>query len=364
MTHNKLKAWLCLKSAPELGPKGTLELLQHYPNPEDYVGQPAHTLYQDTIIKQCTKEHLSKAALSPELLRSLDLGDKLQIDYVCYGDADYPVQLKCIDDPPLILYYRGDLHKALSGLSLSVVGTRRPTAYGVAMCQKLLKPLCLKGVTIISGLAMGIDTTAHLMALEGGSQTVAVMASGLDTIYPPMNKALSERIVGCGALVSEYEAGSKMERWNFPNRNRIVSALATAVLVVEGPVDSGAMLTANFARQQGKPLYALPGNINNRNAQGPNQLIRSGAILLNSEQDLVIDLGLDSPDSEQQEIFPQLTEDEQAIYDILAQAQQDISFDEFIIKTGHSFGKLSVLLLNLELKGLIAKSSGNSFIKI
>jgi DNA processing protein len=364
MTHDKLINWLCLKSAPDLGPKGTLELLSRYPNPEEFIGRAEHALYQDDKLKQTTKEHLINAILPDEKLRSLELIDKHQISNTFYGDADYPSQLYCLDDPPLILYYRGDFHQALSGISLAVVGTRRPSAYGVAMCEKLLKPLCEKGVSIISGLAMGIDTTAHQAALKAKSKTIAVLASGLETIYPPMNRTLSEKIVENGALFSEYDPGSKMERWNFPNRNRIVSALANAVLVVEGPIDSGAMLTANFARQQGKPLYALPGNINNRNAQGPNLLIRNGAIIVCSAQDLLTDFALNDSTPLQQEIFTQLSAEEQSIYDLLAQTQQELSFDEFIIKTGHSFGKLSVLLLNLELKGLIAKSSGNSFIKI
>jgi len=182
MMHSRLASWLCLKSAPELGPKSTLELLQKYPEPQVFVGKSDHPVYCDESIKLATKEHLKTAFLSPELLRSLELVDKLQIQYSFFGDSDYPASLKSIDDPPLVLYYRGDLQGALSGLSLAVVGTRRPSAYGVAMCKKRLKPLCEKGVTIISGLAIGIDTTAHLSALEAGSKTLAVMASGLETI--------------------------------------------------------------------------------------------------------------------------------------------------------------------------------------
>ena len=230
------------------------------------------------------------------------------------------------------------------------------------MARKILTPLCEKGINVVSGLAMGIDTIAHQTALKAKTKTIAVFASGLDTIYPPMNKILAERIIENGALVSEYEPSSKLERWNFPSRNRIISALSQAIFVVEGSLNSGAMLTANFALEQNKPLYALPGNINNRNAQGPNLLIRQGATLVSSADDLLYDLGLGSSEKEQLEFIPDLSPEEQSIYDTLSQEQREITFDEFMIKTGLGFGKLSTLLLSLELKGLIAKSSGNSYI--
>ncbi len=361
---DKLKAWLCLKSAPELGIKGTLELLKRYPEPREFVGNSRHELFTEYPLKHTTKEYLLSASQPPIAERSITLLNEMDLHYLTLGDPEYPTALKAISEPPLILYYRGDLATALQGISLAVVGTRKPSAYGVQMCGKLLKPLCEKGVCIVSGLAMGIDTVAHQSAISAGSRTIAVLASGLETIYPPMNRILAERIIRNGAVISEYEPGSKLERWNFPDRNRIISALAQAVLVIEGPVDSGAMLTARFAIEQGRPLYALPGNINNHNAQGPNQLIRSGANLISSASDLQSDLGLSTDDVQQLEIVPVLSAEEQQIYDLLSREQREISFDEFMLKTGFGFGKLSSTLLTLELKGLIAKSSGNSFLKV
>jgi len=361
---DKLIAWLCLKSAPELGIKGTLELLKRYPDPREFVGNSGHELYTDYPLKPATKEYLLSASQPPIAERSISILNKLGIRYLTLSDKEYPKALKVIAEPPLILYFLGDLASALQGITFAVVGTRKPSAYGIQMCGKLLSPLCEKGICIVSGLAMGIDTEAHQTALRSNSKTIAVLASGLEQIYPQTNKALAEKIVQHGALVSEYEPGSELERWNFPDRNRIISALAQAVLVIEGPVDSGAMLTAKFAIEQGKPLYALPGNINNRNAAGPNLLIRNGACLVSSVKDLLSDLGFSEANQEQLELMPVLSTEEQQIYDLLASEQREISFDEFILKTGFSFGKLSSTLLNLELKSLVARSSGNSFLKI
>lgn len=361
---DKLKAWLCLKSAPELGIKGTQELLKRYPDPREFVGNGHHELYTNYALRPATRDYLLSTGLPPVAERSISLLNELGIRYLTLSDSDYPQALKAISEPPLILYYLGDLASALQGISLAVVGTRKPTTYGVQMCRKLLSPLCEKGVCIISGLAMGIDTVAHQSAISAGSRTIAVLASGLETIYPPMNRILAERIIRNGAVISEYEPGSKLERWNFPDRNRIISALAKAVFIVEGAKDSGAMLTAKFAKEQNKPLFALPGNINNRNAEGPNLLIRNGANLISSPSDLIKDLGLENEQEQQLEIVPVLNAEEQVIFDLLATEQREMSFDELMLKTGFGFGKLSSVLLSLELNGTIAKSGGNCYQKI
>ncbi len=362
MNFYKLSAWLCLKHAPELGIKSTLELLNSYPDPCEFVGNPHHQLFQSGLIKPKTAEHLAQATLPKDLPRMQKLCEAHCIEALFLTDPDYPSALKSIEEPPLILYYRGS-KEALDVLpSLAVVGTRKASAYGVEMCAKLIKPLCERGVMIISGLAMGIDTVSHHTALENGAKTIAVLASGLESIYPPTNKPLAEKIIGNGALISEYDPGSKLERWNFPDRNRIISALSQAVFVVEGDRESGAMLTAGFAIRQGRPVLALPGNINIPNAEGPNLLIKQGAKLISRAEDLLQLLQLDAIKDEQIELFPSLEPDEQELYDLFREAQQELSFDQLLLKTGKSFGKLSVLLLNLELKGVIAKNRGNSFI--
>ena len=364
MNPDKLSAWLCFKTTPELGAKARLELLKQFPDPEAFVRNPGHELYQSGLLKESSRKHLLEGTQPPDANRILKLCISLSIRFITLSDQLYPPLLKSISDPPLLLYYQGDIATLEANLILAVVGTRKASAYGVQMCRKTLAPVCEKGVVIISGLALGIDTVAHQTALETGTKTIAVLASGLETIYPSANKALSERIAKNGLLLSEYDPGSKIERWNFPDRNRIISALAEAVYVVEGGIDSGALLTAQYAREQGRPVFALPGNINQPHAQGPNLLIKQGAELISGADDLLKLLKLEQQPSEQTELFPTLDPDEQSLYNLFRTEQQELSFDNLLLKTGLSFGKLSILLLNLELKGLIAKSSGNSFILI
>jgi len=359
---DKLIAWLCLKSAPGLKIRSILELLQKYPDPQSYVGKGDHALYSDAGVDPSVKEHLRGAVPHPKQEQIRKLCEHYGIKLLCLGEPDYPTGLANIVTPPLVLYYRGDLVKALKQICLAVVGTRKPTAYGRDMCAKLLGPVCKHEVTIVSGLASGIDTCAHTAALKNGAQTIAVLASGVETIYPGSNKDLARQIIEHGALVSEFEPGTKLDPWNFPTRNRIISALAQNVFIVEGPLSSGAMLTAKFAIEQNRDVMALPGEINHPNAQGPNYLIKNGAQCITSPEDILSALGFDAEVKDQLEIMPEISADEQKVFDLFKTEQREITFDELLVQTGHNFGKLSTILLNLELKGYISKTGGNTFI--
>ncbi len=360
--ENKYIAWLCLKTAPEVGFKSALRLVETYGSPLNFAGKPDHALYRENQISPKAADHLAKLTLPERYPQIQKLMEHYNISYTCFGDEDYPASLAEIFSPPLILYFRGDLAKALQNKRLGVVGTRKPSSYGKEMCKKLLLPVVEKGVCIISGLAMGIDTISHQTALQAKSSTIAVLAGGVEDVYPPVNKELARKIIDNGALVSEYEPGSKMERWNFPARNRIISALSQAVFIVEGPLSSGALLTAKFALEQNREILAMPGNINIANAQGPNYLIKSGALTVTCAEDFYPILDMEESSADQLEIFPELSEGEQKIYDIFKTEQRNLSFDELIMITKDNFGQLSIALLNLELKGLIAKSGGNAYI--
>ena len=358
---DKLRAWLCLKSAPGIKSRALLELARKYPDPTEYVGNPAHAVFGDSALPEEALAHLAEARPHPRQEQIVRLCAHYGIDLICFGEPDYPQGLAEIVSPPLILWYRGDLKSALAKTCFAVVGTRKPTSYGRESCAKLLAPACRQGVTVISGLAAGIDTCAHNAALSGYANTIAVLASGVDTIYPASNHDLAARIVSQGALVSEYEPGTKIDAWNFPARNRIISGLANAVFVVEGSLSSGALLTAKFALEQGRDICALPGDINHQNAQGPNYLIKNGAYCITCPEDILSLLGLDAELKDQMEILPDISPEEQAVYDFFREEQREICFDELIVSTGHSFGKLSTILLNLELKGFLARSGGNSY---
>jgi len=261
----------------------------------------------------------------------------------------------------LILYYRGNPDCLQREKNLGVVGTRHPTAYGREMCVKLISPLCRQKVNIISGLALGVDSVAHHTALKEGTSTVAVMACGLENTYPPQNRDLADRVIQNGILISEYEPGTKPDRWNFPARNRIISALSELVFIVEGHIDSGALLTAKNALQQNRDVCAMPGNINNRNAEGPNHLIKHGASLINCPEDLQLLMGLQTDKVPQIELECILSADEQLVCDLLKTEQKALAFDEILVTTRFSVGRLSTVLTNLELKGLLAKEGGSSF---
>jgi DNA processing protein len=359
LTHAEYLSWLCLKTAPELGPKLALEVLKHYPDPTEFTGKPRHPLYQGEMLTEAATKHLQENNLPHNTDAILKLMDHYQIE--CLNINEYPVRLKDIFAPPLLLYFRGNKDCLFKAKNLAVVGTRKSSSYGRAMCSKLLAPLCRQKVNIVSGLALGIDTFAHKIALQEGCSTVAVLAGGLDAVYPPQNAELAKQILASGALISEYEPGTKSEKWNFPARNRIISALAEVVFVVEGPISSGALLTAKNGIQQDREICALPGNINNINAEGPNHLIKNGAALISSTEDLMNILGMNPEKAEQLEIPGILSKDEQVIYELLKNEQRALSFDEILIITKFPIGRLSTLMTNLELKGVIEKEGGNSF---
>lgn len=357
----RLKHWLKLKSAPDTGFQGALKLLDSFSEPSQWTSDTLKTALKQKLISPSGYDYLSSNSDPKSWKGICKYLETFCIHYTTYLDADYPNILKTIYSPPLVLFYRGNLASALQEWNLAVVGTRKPTEYGKVMTDAIVEPIAKAQVTIISGLAFGIDTVAHKAALKANGKTIAVLAHGLEEIYPPQNRGLAEQILEQGAIVSEYEPGSKMEKWNFPARNRIISGLAQGVLVAEGQLTSGALLTAKFAIEQNREVYALPGQINIPNAQGTNHLIKNGAKLVTAAEDILNDFGLLQKPPDQLDLFPQLTENEQIIYDLIKQEQRDFSFDELIFKTGFSIGQLSIVLLNLELKGLLMKAGSNTF---
>jgi DNA processing protein len=357
----RLKQWLKLKSAPDIGLQAAARLLQTFGNLATWTQEHLQAAFQQRYIIKTAYDYLSSEEDPPGWPDICKYCEDKDIRYTTVLDNDYPELLKNIFSAPLVLYYRGSLTNALQKWNLGVVGTRKPSEYGRFMTAEIVEPLARAGVGIISGLAYGIDTCAHKAALKAGGITIAVLAQGLETVYPPQNRELAEQILEKGALVSEYEPGSKMEHWNFPARNRIISGLAHGVLVTEGDITSGALLTAKFALEQNRDVYALPGQANLSNAQGPNHLIKNGARLVTSAADILPDFGIDLQAPEQADLFPVLSVNEQTVYDLFRTEQKDFGFDELILRTGFSIGQLSIALLNLELKNLLLKTGGNAY---
>jgi DNA processing protein len=258
-----------------------------------------------TGIDQRTIERFLALRASFNLDAEVDRVDAAAVTVLTWDSQDYPPQLKNIPNPPPVLYVKGKLLPR-DEWALGVVGTRKASVYGKEATRALVHDLAASGVTIVSGLAYGIDTQAHKVALEAGGRTIAVLGSGVDIIYPPTNRGLAEDIFASGALVSDYPLGTKPDARNFPPRNRIISGLSLGVLVVEGAIKSGAMITAKYAVEQGREVFAVPGNILNRASDGPSYLIQQGAKLVTSVGDILEELNLDmvAQQTEARQILP------------------------------------------------------------
>jgi DNA processing protein len=280
-------------------------------------------------------------------------------DFLTVADSAYPKLLREIHDPPIGMYRKGGYQFELP--CIAIVGTRRPTFYGVAVAKSLAAQLAKLGFCVVSGLARGIDTAAHEGALEAGGRTAAVLGTGLDIVYPPENLDLYRRIAETGAVLSEFPLGRRADRTTFAMRNRIVSGMSEAVVVVESAVDGGAMITSRFAGEQGRLLFAVPGRIDQSTSAGCHQLIRDGATLLTGVEDILSELnylgGLrPAPIPEKIPKAPavELSEEERAVYSQLADGAI-LSPDALAAKAGITAAQVAAAAMSLELKQLIGK---------
>lgn len=283
-----MKYWLWLAELPGLRNQTRLALLEHFGSPEDiYYADPGEIL----LIENMSREQA--ALLEDKSLKTADriLGDcrRLRLRILTLQDADYPNRLRNIYDPPCVLYVKGHMPAFDEELAVAVVGTRDATPYGVKCADKIGGQLAAGGALVISGLARGIDTIAIRGALRSGGITVGVLGCGIDVIYPPENRYLYEDVSVAGVLISEYPPGTEAKGKHFPVRNRIISGLSSAVLVVEAPEKSGALITADTALEQSRDLYAVPGPIDAEKSVGCNQLIQGGAGLVTCGWDILRD---------------------------------------------------------------------------
>ncbi len=286
---------------------------------------------------------------------------KYDITPVTYFSKQYPEKLKQLGDPPLVLYTKGDI-SLLNKKSIAIVGTRKPTDYGKLVCEKFTKTLVSSGLVTVSGLAYGIDTIVAQTTLSSGGKTIAVLAGGLDSIYPAQNKQLSERIESSGLLVSEYRPKIKPTNFSFINRNRLVSGLSLGTLIVEAGKRSGTITTANFAVNQGKELFVVPGNINSLQSEGTNTLIDEMPDTFTISPDrILLRLKIKKKDV-QTETVSQVDLTESKI--ISALAESELSFDELCEKTGVKPSELASKLIKLEMFGLVKKGTTNIYYKL
>jgi DNA processing protein len=290
---------------------------------------------------------------------------------LCQGDESYPALLREIPDPPLVLYTLGNLD-ALDMPCIAVVGTRRPTFYGLQMTRGLASDLACRGITIVSGLARGIDAAAHNGCLEAAGSTIAIFGCGIDVIYPREHRRLVSQISEKGLLISEFTPGTSPAPQNFPVRNRIISGLSLGTLLVEAREYSGSLITARLAMEQNREVFALPGNLTSPQSFGPNYLIKQGAKLVQSWKDIVEEL---PPDIRrkiliQENVGPDpiprlelLTENEIKVLKLI-ETDRATQFDKIFRGCGLEISILSAILLDLEMRGWIHQVPGNLYVKV
>jgi DNA processing protein len=307
-------------------------------------------------------ERVAQVRASADLDRCMDQFEAQGISILTWEDEFYPTRLKEIDQPPPVLYVRGALTSEDSW-AIAVVGTRRVSAYGRQVTEELASFLAANGVTVVSGLARGVDAIAHQSTLKAGGRTIAVLGCGVDRIYPPEHAQLAEKMIASGAILSDYAPGTPPDASNFPPRNRIISGLSMAVVVVEAGETSGALITAQFAADQGREVFAVPGNILAPQSKGTNRLIAQGAHPMLSARDLLDVLNL-TRITEQRAVRNVLPGDEIESKLMSLLTHEPLHMDEIRNQTGLPIERVSATLVMMELKGLVRQVGGMNYVAV
>ena len=354
---------IALNLIPGVGPKRARTLVSYIGSVEKIFTASKKELLEIPGIGQLLAKNINSDILE-KAQKELDFCAKNDIKTFFYLDKDYPASLKNYEDSPIILYVKGNLNFDISK-KLAIVGTRGITHYGDANCKKLIKQLVEKGFTplIISGLAHGIDTCAHRSALENSLPTVAILGHGLNMVYPASNRELARKIIESGGgLITEFNSTDKPEAKNFVRRNRIIAALADAVIVVESPKKGGSLITAEYAVGYSKEIFTFPGRVGDTHSEGCNYLIKTNrASLIENAADLIYQLSWTAkPKVRQKEILPVLTDEEQKIVDILKNVDI-MNVDTISFETGLPINKVLSLLFELEFKDVVKALPGRMY---
>ncbi len=321
--------------------------------------------FEQTTAKQI-RDGLKDERLIGKSEKQVEKIKEFDAHVITFWDEDYPENLRSIYNPPVLLFVRGTMPEKID-TSVAMVGSRVVSDYGRISAEKLAGDLCRKGITIISGMATGIDSYAHWGALKAGGTTVAVLGCGVDIVYPAENGSLYRQIIEKGAVISEFPFGTKPSRGNFPSRNRIISGLSIGTVVVEAGKKSGSLLTAAAALEQNREVFSVPGMIGNKYCEGSNRLIKEGAAKLVDCVDDIVDelapkLKLAKSAGEPEEPQIPLTDDETSIFALIS--HEPLTVDSMVEKSKYSPAQTAGPLLTLELKGLIRKLPGNKYVRI
>lgn len=349
--------WLAISRVPFIGPARVERLLQTFGSLSAAWAAPAEELRVALESRSLSELLAARSRIDPA--GDLDRLRRLGISAVHPGHPSYPRLLAEISGRPSLLYVRGEL-AAADDTSVAIVGTRRATPYGRQAAERTAAELAQAGITVVSGLARGVDAAAHRAALEAGGRTIAVLGSGPDVIYPAEHRRLAEQILESGAILSEFPLGAKPDAQNFPARNRIVSGMTLGTLIVEAPARSGALITASFAADQGREVFVLPGSIFAQTSEGTNALLRDGARLVRDGADILEDLGLGGGGSVATQSQMVLDDNERRLYAALGKEARHI--DELAEEAGLSAGAASALMLTMELKGLVRNHGAQYYV--
>lgn len=372
-----MRSWISLNMTPGVGPRKATQLLERFGSAEN-VFHARRTELESLRLKPETIESILKHEFHDKAEEELEKVKKSGGDVLILDDGSYPFLLREIADPPITLYVKGNWQECFDAPCIAVVGSRKCSTYGENASEMLSRDLAANGVCIVSGLARGIDTAAHRGAIKGKGKTIAVLGTGINQIYPKENARLVEEILDSGgAIVSQFPLETPPLKENFPYRNRIISGLSLAVLIVEASERSGSLITARLATEQNREVLAVPGNITSKNSYGTNYLIKSGAKLVQQWQDAVAELpqeisakilpplmDKETPEKNAQEtLLPaDLTENERKIYKLLS-TDEPAHFDVLFESANLKVGDLSAALLGLEMNELVKALPGNCFVK-
>jgi len=354
-----LRYWVGFNIVRGIGPTRLRALLDYFGDIERAWHAPVEGLHS-TGLDRRSLENLLAARAALDLDRMLERIATAGAQVLTWESPGYPRLLREISDPPPVLYVKGALVEE-DAWAIAIVGTRRASAYGREVTRQLSAALARSGITIVSGLARGIDAEAHWAALKAGGRTIAVLGCGIDQVYPPEHRQLAEEITAHGALVSDYPLGTQPEGVNFPPRNRIISGLSLGVLVAEAGVRSGALITADYAAEQGRDVFAVPGSILARSSAGTNALVRDGAKVVLGPEDILEELNLTMV-AEQTEARQVLPSDATEAALLARLSAEPAHVDELQQQVGLPIAQVTSTLALMELKGMVRQVGGMKYV--
>lgn len=359
--------WVWLSSIPGIGAVKSKKLLEHFKDPYNVWKAKENEFKKLTFLTSRDVSNLMNDKIKQGAKKHLENIYKNNIKILTIDDKLYPYYLKNIYDPPIVLFIKGSIKQ--NEKCIAVVGSRKATSYGLSMAQTISKELSNFGITIVSGMARGVDTYAHKGIIDARGRTIAVLGCGLDVVYPYENKKLMESIIENGACVSEYLPGIAPLASNFPARNRIISGISLGVIVIEAGERSGSLITADFALEQGREVFALPGNVCSMKSAGTNRLIKEGAKIVTSIEDILEEININFSDENidsffakkilDERFFKGLDNEERTIASCLKSEPSNI--DLISKKTGFSVQLVSSVLIMLELKGIVEQLPGKIY---